>query len=383
MDGIKRELFAILSHKSYLNTCSAGPLSTPVKQAALKFIEDWDEYAGLSWSMVDKWMDQVEQARSKFAKIIGAKKENIAYMFGNSSAIASIMSSFKFSAGDEIIFNDLDFPAIPANIMAHSVYGTKYVVAKSNGKTIDMDAYRSVISDKTRLITACEVVSNTGFRMDPKQLVDTAHEFDIPVFLDTYQSTGAIPIDVRKLDLDFLATGTLKYLLGGFGISFLYVRDEWLDLLPGSIGWMGVDNPFEDLYDKLRTQLYRPDSANRFQFGTPYPNGAYTANAGMDLINNTGINRIYSHNTNLTGKIIDNALERGYTLLTPEEDDARGSIVNIQLKNSTNVVKLLKENNFVLDERAGGVRISVHFFNNYDDIDNLFSLIDNIIQYND
>ena len=97
MDGIKREIFPILDSKTHLNTCSAGALATPVKEAAYSFIEDWDTHAGLSWSIPDKWNDQVESARKNFAKIIGAKSENIAYMFGNSTAIASIMASLPFS----------------------------------------------------------------------------------------------------------------------------------------------------------------------------------------------------------------------------------------------------------------------------------------------
>jgi selenocysteine lyase/cysteine desulfurase len=378
MEGISRDLFPILEKKTHLNTCSAAALSTRVKQAAINFISDWDEFAGVSWVMENKWNDQVEAARSNFAKIIGAKPENIAYMFGNSTAISSIMSSINFSDGDEIIFNELDFPSFPTNIMSRSDHGgVNYRVVKADdGLTVSPDDYREIITDKTRLITACEVVSNTGFRINTEELIELSHERDIPVFLDTYQSTGTIPMDVRKNNVDFMASGNLKYLLGGFGISFLYVRDDWIEnLRPGSIGWMGVDNPFADLYDKLRTKLHRPSTATKFQYGTPYPNGAYTANAGMKHVLEIGVEKIYDHNMRLTQEIVDRALDLDYELLTPADKKKRGSIVNFKVDGAIEKVSKMQNDGFILDARAGGIRVSPHFYNNTEDVDKLFDYL--------
>lgn len=379
MKGIKRELFPILQNKRYFNTCSVGALAKTVREAAYSFLEDWDTLGGLSWTKNNSWMDQVEYAKKNFAKLIGAKSENIAFMFGNSTAIASIMSSFPFKKGDEVIFNDLDFPAVPANIMARNDYEINYKVAKSNNNTINADDYRLVIGKKTKLITACEVVSNTGFKINTEELIETAHERDIPVFLDTYQSTGTIPLDVKENNVDFLASGTLKYLIGGFGISFLYIRDDRIENLnPGSIGWMGVDSPFTDLYDKLRTEkLHRPSDATKFQFGTPYPVGAVTAKAGMDLIYKIGVKQIHRQNMRLTQKIIDRAMDGGLEVLTPVEQEQRGSIVNIQMDNPHDKVRELQSNSFVLDARANGIRIAPHFYNDSEDIEKLMVSLTN------
>lgn len=378
MEGISRDLFPILDKKTHLNTCSAAALSIRVKQASLDFINDWDEFAGVSWVMENKWNDQVEAARKNFARIIGAKPDNIAYMFGNSTAISSIMSSINFLEGDEIIFNELDFPSLPTNIMSRSDHGgVNYRVVKAkDGLTVSPGDYKEVITSKTKLITACEVVSNTGFRINTQEIINLSHENDIPIFLDTYQSTGTIPMDVKQNDVDFIASGNLKYLLGGFGISFLYVRDDWIDKLrPGSIGWMGVDNPFADLFDKLRTKLHRPITAAKFQYGTPYPNGAYTANAGMKHILEIGVDKIYDHNMRLTQEIIDRALDLGYELLTPVEKNSRGSIVNIKVDDSIEKVTNMQKNGFILDARAGGIRVSPHFYNNSQDVDQLFDFL--------
>ncbi len=378
MKGISRDLFPILDKKIHLNTCSAAALSIRVKQAGIDFLNDWDEYAGVSWVMENKWNDQVEAARNNFAKIIGAKSENVAYMFGNSTAISSIMASINFSDGDEIIFNDLDFPSLPTNIMSRSDHGgiNYRVVEAKDGLTVNPDDYREIITDKTRLITACEVVSNTGFRINTQEMIELSHERDIPIFLDTYQSTGTIPMDVKQNDVDFMASGNLKYLLGGFGISFMYVRDDWIDKLrPGSIGWMGVDNPFADLYDKLRTKLHRPSTATKFQYGTPYPNGAYTANAGMKHILEIGVDKIYDNNMRLTQEIIDRSLDLGYELSTPVNKESRGSIVNIKVDNSIEKVSKMQKAGFILDARAGGIRVSPHFYNNSEDVDQLFEYL--------
>ncbi|MHA2250805.1 MAG: aminotransferase class V-fold PLP-dependent enzyme [Candidatus Kariarchaeaceae archaeon] len=377
MQAIKRDLFPILEDKTYLNTCSIGALSIQVKTAVNAFMDQWNSEGGLSWIMDGGWTDTVEQARSEFAKIIGAKPENIAYSFGNSVAVSSISSSLNYDTRNEVIFSELDFPSSPTHFMAKSEYGLDYKVVKSkDNMTVALDDYRQLITDKTRMIAACEVVSNTGFRINTDELIELSHEKEVPVLLDTYQSTGYIPMDVKKNDLDFLVSGCLKWLVGGFGISFLYIRDDWMEkLVPGNIGWMGVDDPFADLYDKLRTELHRPSDARKFQHGTPYPFGAITALQGMKLIQEIGIDLIFEHNMKISQEIIDKAQDSGFETLTPVEKSERGSIVNIQVPDAHEVVTSLQNQGFILDMRANGVRTSPHFYNNSEDVDRL---LDNI-----
>ena len=272
--------------KIYFNTCSTAPLAIPVREGIKKFLDQWNEQGGLSWLIEDGWTDTIEKARSLFAKLINAKPEEIAYSFGNSVALSSVTSAIPFNSGDEIVFNELDFPATATHSMAKKESNLNYKVVKStNGISVNPEDYKTVINTKTKLITACHVVSNTGFKMDINHLIELAHEKDIPVFIDAYQSMGNIPIDVNQLDVDFLASGCLKWLLGGFGISFLYIRkDKIEELNPSSIGWMGVEDPFDDLYDKLRTKLHRPSDATKFQYGTGYPIGAFGAYEGMKIV---------------------------------------------------------------------------------------------------
>jgi len=382
MNGIKRELFPILNDKRYFNTCSVGALGEPVKEAASKFMEQWDTLAGLSWGLEDGWVAAVEEARMNFARLINARSENIAYSFGNSVALSSVTSCFIFDKKNEVIFNELDFPATATHLMGKAINGAKYQVVKSaDGRTVSTDDYRTIVNEKTSLITACHVVSNTGFKVNEQELVELASEKDIPVFLDVYQSLGVLPVDVKKLDVDFLASGCLKWLLGGFGLSFLYVRDDWLEKgNPGSIGWMGVDDPFADLYDKLRSTLHRPVDARKYQYGTPYPSGAVTASAGMKIIDEITIPRIYQHNGRLTQRLIDGASDLGLTTSTPENAKDRGSIVNIQVDEAEKVVEKLQGMDFVLDMRASGVRVSPHFYNSFDDIDSLLEELATIIR---
>ncbi|MFW9993466.1 MAG: aminotransferase class V-fold PLP-dependent enzyme [Candidatus Odinarchaeota archaeon] len=378
MDGIKRDLFPILRQKYYFNTCSVGPLAIPVKKAIEKYLDQWDSFGGLAWGSEDGWMVTVEKARALFAKLINAKPENIAYSFGNSTAISSVTSCFTFNQRNEVVFNELDFPATATHLMAKSVNGAKYRVAKSSdGKTVTLDEYKKVVTKKTCLITTCHVVSNTGFRIDENEMVEFAREREIPVFLDAYQSLGAIPLDVRKLDVDFVASGCFKWLLGGSGISFLYVRDDWFERAPGSIGWMGVDEPFADLLDKLRTTLHRPSDARRFQYGTPYPVGATSAYAGMKIIDEIGVSKIENQNSKLTQRLIEGVTDAGLTTLTPEEPEKRGSIVNVQVREAGKVVEDLQRKDFVLDMRSNGIRVSPHFFNSYEDVDRLLDVLKN------
>lgn len=378
MQGIKRELFPILKKILYFNTCSVGALATPVRLANEIFLDQWNDRGGFSWEGEDGWVAIVEKARAIFALLINAAPENIAVSFGNSVAFSSITSCYNFQNQDEVVFNELDFPATATQLMART---NQYRVATSNdGKTISVEDYKNVISNRTKLVSTCHIVSNTGFKIDINALIDFSHSKDIPVFIDAYQSIGTIPVDVKELDVDFLATGCLKWLLGGFGMSFLYIRDDLIDKLnPSSIGWMGVENPFEDLYNKLRTTLHRPRDATKFQYGTAYPNGATSAYAGMKIIRDIGITVIHKQNMLLTQELIQGAEDLDLTCLTPSEPEHRGSIVNIQVTDVKPVVVKLKEQNFVLDMRAHGIRISPHFYNSSEDIEQLLSCLKQLL----
>ncbi len=379
MVGLQRNLFPSLEFQKYFNACSITPLATPVENAVKDYLEVWKEKGGIAWVMEGGWTDKVEEARRLFASLIGANPENVAYSFGNSVATASIISALNISKNDYVLFNDLDFPSSPAHLMAMEEKQIEHKILSSSNYQIQIDQYSNQIKELNRegkkvgLISACEVVSNTGFRLNMNELLETAHSKDIPVFADTYQSTGYIPHSVKKSDVDFLASGCLKWLLGGFGISFLYVREDHINNLnPSSIGWMGTDDPFQDLFNKLRPKLHRPENARKFQYGTPYPFGAVTAIEGMKIVKDIGIEKIYSTNMKLTKKIIDMADEFNLEVQTPLDEESRGSIVNVKTDNATEKVHQLQNENFILDMRANGVRIAPHFYNTYQDIEILF-----------
>ena len=376
--GIARDQFPILEKVRYYNTCSMGAMSLTNQLALQRFTEDWNDYAGFGWNKEHGWVEDVEHARKNFAKLVGAKLDNIAFSFGNSVATGSITSSFDFKTKNEVIFSDLDFPSTPANLMALEGRNVKYKVVKSeDGLTVSADDYKRLMTDKTQFISVCDVISNTGFRIDRQNIIELAHLQNIPIFLDSYQSVGSIQMDVKKLDVDFMASGCLKWILGGFGISFLYVRDDWIDKLnPSSIGWYGLDSPFEDLFDKLRDTLHRPTTAEKFQFGTPYPVGAILTNSGMEMIMQHTVKKIEHYNTKLCSYLIDRCKDAELDLNTPIEENQRGHIINIKAKDASNVVKKLTELNYFLDMRAHGIRVSLHFYNNQQDVD---QLIDEIV----
>jgi selenocysteine lyase/cysteine desulfurase len=351
-----------------------------VRNEVNSYLEQWHEKGGIAWVQEGGWNDKVEEARSLFADLIGASKEHIAFSFGNSVAFSSILSAINLTSGSNIIYNDLDFPAIPAGVMAQNQRGIDYRVVNSTNNEVDVDHYTDVIDENTILLTASEVASNTGSRINPKRLVEISQEHNIPVFLDTYQSTGVIPMDVKKTEIDFLASGCLKWLIGGFGISFLYIRDDHIENLdPSSIGWMGVDDPFADLFDKLRTNLHRPRDATKFQYGTPYPVGAASAAAGMKIVKDIGIERIFNQDMKITQLIIEEADKRGMEVQTPRDPDSRGSIVNVKVENAANVVQTLQNEGYVLDMRSHGLRIAPHFYNNSQDVYKLFERVSQLI----
>lgn len=376
MEGIMRDQFPIFNSKHYFLTCAVSPLANRVKLAVEKFTREWDTYAGYALSMENGWSASVDKAREEFAKQINAKKEQVAYSFGVTVSSNSILSCFDNTTKNEFLFTDIDFPAVPANIIAKSDHDATYQIAKSHQGKIEAEDFVNLFSNRTAMLCISEVMANNGFRIDLDNFVEKAHDNDIPLFLDTYQSAGYIPIDVKKSDIDFLATGTQKYLIGGFGMSFMYMREDWIEKLnPASIGWFGAAGVFDSLFNGIFDKLTRPKDITKFHLGSPYVNGAATAIAGMNLLSEIGIDRIYNHNMQITQEIIDMALDQGYKVQTPIDKDRRGSIVNILVPNAKKIVEELRAIGIIVDYRTDGIRVAPHFYNDSSDVSALFSQI--------
>ncbi|MEX1019624.1 MAG: aminotransferase class V-fold PLP-dependent enzyme, partial [Litorilinea sp.] len=236
------------------------------------------------------------------------------------------------------------------------------------GNRIPLERFEDAIDDRTLLVSIAHVCYRNGAKLDVPAIVEMAHRKGALVLLDSYQALGTMPVDVKKLGVDFMVGGALKYLLGSSGLAYLYVRKELIPSLePTAVGWLGQANIFAMDHT---THVPAPD-ARRFETGTPPVPNLYAALAGLRLVQQVGPAAIATRLRELTGAIKEGAMRRGFHVVTPVAPAEHGAMIAIRSKNVELLVKWLEKDGIVTSSRDGNLRISPHFYNNLGDIDRL------------
>ena len=359
-----RDRFALLTDAVYLNSCSQGALSTEVRAAYQRYLSDWDE-KGAPWGL---WVELNEAARARFARLLSASTDEIAVTTSVSAGVSSLLSGLRHPDGrNKIVMSDFEFPTIGQNIHAQELVGSKVEhVPAGPDTTIPLDRLAEAIDDETALVAITHVCFRNGSKTDVKAVIDLAHQAGALVLLDSFQAVGAIPIDVRELDVDFVVGGTLKYLLGSAGLAFLYCRAELLDsITPIQTGWFADDDIFAmDIHD------YSPSStARKFESGTPPVPSIYAGVAGMDLMNEIGIDDTERHVSRLTNRLIEGLDRIDAPIVTPRDPTHRGPMIAVRSTDEQAMVNALAEDRILTTARDGNIRLSWHCYNSEDDVE--------------
>ena len=239
----QRALFPILSRKTQLSSCSQSALATPVSDAITRYMASWSE-KGMDWG---GWAVVLDQAKAEFARLIGADAADIAVMSCVSDLASSVGNCLSFDAQrDGIVLGEIDFPSLGHVWLAQQSRGASVQFVQSDaGGEIALDDYARVINDRTRLVSVSQVSYSNGFKQDIAAIAQLARAHGALLFVDAYQSAGAMQIDVVRDGIDMLVCGAQKYLLGCPGIAFMYVRRDLAEQLkPVNTGWFGRVNPF-------------------------------------------------------------------------------------------------------------------------------------------
>lgn len=358
-----REEFPILQKKTYLNSCSLGALSKRSMQHIERFLQSWNEWGADSW--YEAWLAEVDQVRKKFAALIGAQVHEIAIAPNVSSALSTISSALDYQARKNVIVTDMDFPTLAYQWLVKERLGVQCHFVKSPDRIyVPADAYASLVDNQTALVATSRVFYASGYIQDIRAIADVAHKHGAYILVDDYQGTGQLPINVVNLDIDFLVTGTLKWLMGGPGLAFVYIREGLIPTLEPTIaGWFGHREQFQ-----LKTESFefRPD-ARRIEAGTPAMAAVYAAHGGLDIVQEASVESICERSRYLTNDLIARAREQGWTVLAPQEPELRSSIVMLELEDPQTMVKDLLLRNIVTDYCPGLLRISPYFYNTVED----------------
>jgi selenocysteine lyase/cysteine desulfurase len=348
-----------------MNNCSQSPQLDLTRSAAEAYLESWNR-AGMDW---DAWMEETRLAKEEFARLINAAPEDIAVASSVSEATAAFVSSLDLAGGRaRVVASEAEFPSVGHVWLAQQKYGLEVSWVPLTDGSVQLSDYEAAIEEGTTLVSATHAYYQNGFVQDVEAVARLAHDKGALLFVDAYQTAGVEPIDVRAMDIDVLATGTLKYLLGVPGIAFLYVRPDIVSRLhPAVTGWFGRSDPFAFTVKEL---TWAPTAA-RFDTGTPPVFNAYVSRAGMAAINEVGTENIREWTRVLSRRLIDGGRERGFVLHGPGDPLAKTPSTAFLCPggDSHRAETLLRERGVLGSARGPVIRLAPHFYSTEEDCD--------------
>ena len=364
-----RSEFPILGRKTYLNSCSLGALSHRALARIARFHEQWHSYGAAAW--YELWMAATGELRGRVAQMLGATDDEIALVASTSAGLATVASSLDYGARPRVVISELDFPTLGYQWMARGDVEVVRVPS-DDGATIDPARFAEAVDERTAVLATSHVFFTTGAIQDLRALAGIAHGHGALFLVDAYQSVGQVPVDARAVDADILLTGPLKWLLGGPGLAYLYVRRERIAALqPRIAGWFGAKDQFS--FDI--THLEFRDDAARFELGTPSLPTVHAALGGQEIIDEIGVAAIRERNGALTERLIERAVAAGYRVRCAPTAEQRSAIVMIAHDDPHAAVATLAENDVIVDARPGYVRVSPHFYNTEDEVDLVIDIL--------
>lgn len=352
-----REEFPILARKTYLNSCSLGALSHRSEARVRQFHEDWHNFGASAWYEI--WMGRHGELRSRVARMFHVTDREIGLAHSTSAALSSIASGFDYSRRNKIVVADLDFPTLAYQWLNRNDVEVVFVPS-DDGATVDLQRFRDVVDERTAFVATSHVFYATGAIQDIAALSGIAHEKGALLLVDGYQSVGQLPVDLSPGHVDIFLGGPLKWLLGGPGLCYVYVRSDLIDrLTPKATGWFAAQNQFGfDIHE-----FDYKDDARRFELGTPALHMVHCALGGQEIIDEVGLPAIRDRNQFLAEMVIDIAQRDGLKLRGAPTREQRSAIVMVAMNDPAGAVQYLADRGIIIDHRPGHVRISPHFYN--------------------
>jgi len=358
-----RAEFPILERKVYLNSCSLGALSHRAMARVAQFHEDWNTLGAAAWYEI--WMARLAETRAAVGRLLNASPDEIALTASVSVALTAIASAIDYRRRPRVVVAELDFPTLAYQWMVRPDVEVVRVPSDDRA-TIDPARFAEAVDERTAVLATSHVFFTTGAVQDLERLSRIAHDAGALFVVDAYQSTGQVPIDVKAAGADLLITGPLKWLLGGPGLAYLYVRDELIPrLMPRIAGWFGAREQFR--FD-IGAFEFR-DDARRFELGTPALPTVHAALGGHEIIEEVGVDAIRQRNRHLTERLIRRARSAGMVVRCAEPPEARSAIVMIAHDDPAGAVDTLAARDIIVDWRPGFVRVSPHFYNTDEEVD--------------
>ena len=358
-----RSEFPIFRDSVYLNTCSLGALGERSRRKVAEYLDIWQRRGASAW--YDVWWEALTDLRARYGRIVNAAANDIALAPSISVALSAVAESLDYSRRPKVVVTSLDFPTVAYQWLAKAKHGVELVVVESPDKiSVPVDGLARAVDDRTALVVTSHVYFTTGAIQDIKRVADLAHANGALCLIDAYQSVGQVPVDVQQAGVDALVAGGLKWLLGGPGIVFLYVREAVARRLePRISGWFAQREQFA--FDPRALTLH--DGARRFELGTPALAAVYAQLGGLEYIEEIGVPAIRDVTAALTEDLIVTLRAAGFKPNVAADARDRSAIVMVPMPDPAASVRHLAAGGIIADTRPGHVRFSPFFYNVQDD----------------
>ena len=372
-----RPEFPIVDTCTYLVSHSLGAMPRRAVDSVHAFVDSWMTRGVRAWS--EGWWEMGRTVGDILAPIVGAPGGSISMHQNASVAQAIIGSCFRYGGRRrKIVMSALEFPTNIYVFGGFRRYGAEIVLVEAaDGIRTDLERLLDAIDEQTLLVPLSLVLFRSSFIQDARAVIEKAHEVGAHVILDIYQGAGVIPIHLTALAADFAVGGSVKWLCGGPGAGYLYVRpDLGRTLEPAFIGWAAHADPFVFEAAPIRYA----DPPERFQSGTPNVPALYSARAGYEIVAAIGVDAVREKSRRLTRRLIQRATDAGYRVNTPTADAERAGAVIVDVPDGYAVAQELIRREVIVDYRPGaGIRMSPHFYNTMGEIEHAMDVLADIV----
>jgi kynureninase len=358
-----RKEFPILDRTVYMISHSLGAMPRRTRDRLTQFADEWDTRGIRAWE--EGWWEMPVTVGNLIGKIIGAGEGEIVMQQNVSICQQIVLSCFDWTKRrNKIVTDSMNFPSNLYNY--GQLRSPTVIISSKDGLISPLNELLEAIDEDTALVSVSHVLFRSSFIQDLAALTRRAHEVGAKIVADVYQSAGTVPLNVHELGLDFAVGGSVKWLLGGPGAGFLYVRrDLWPELEPRMTGWAAHSQPF----------LFAPEhdyapGINRFQNGTPNVPAMYSAMSGYEIIGEIGVPAIREKSMRQTARLIELAEEAGFRINSPRDPNQRGGTVVIDVPNGYDITQELGRRNYLVDYRPGaGIRVAPHFYSTDEELE--------------
>jgi kynureninase len=362
-----RSEFPILERTNYMISNSLGAMPRAVYDALRGYADVWSTRGVRAWE--ERWWTLAAEVGNEVGALMNAQKGSVSLHQNVTTCQAVVASCFDFSGKrNKVVYSDMNFPSVMYFWEAQRQYGAQvHMVKTDDGVTVPTDRLLNAIDEHTLIVPISHVLFRSSYINDTKAIIDKAHRVGAYVILDTFQSLGTVPVDIQSLDADFACGGVLKWLCGGPGVAYLYVRpDLGRKLEPKLTGWFAHEDSFAFATGPIRYA----DPPFRFMNGTTHIPAIEASRPGLRIIQDVGVEKIRAKSKRQTSRLIELADQQGWQVNTPRDPEQRGGTVSIDMPESQQVSRDLLARDILVDWRPkAGVRFSPHFYNSDAEVD--------------